>query len=231
MDAILPTTQTDKLIDKFGRQVTYVRISVTDRCDFRCVYCMSEEMTFLPREQVLTLEEITRLSKAFVEMGVSKIRITGGEPLVRKDIVNMLADVAKLEGLDELVITTNGSQLVKLAQPLKTAGVKRINISLDSLDAEKFRKVTRVGELENDKLAELKDQLAALSKKQDTRATLTIRANEACGRMKMQRAALVAKIKDRRLHAEEHGQALPGGEGTDRLLELVDDVAASGQMQ
>ena len=139
MDAILPTTQTDKLIDKFGRQVTYVRISVTDRCDFRCVYCMSEEMTFLPREQVLTLEEITRLSKAFVEMGVSKIRITGGEPLVRKDIVNMLADVAKLEGLDELVITTNGSQLVKLAQPLKTAGVKRINISLDSLDAEKFR--------------------------------------------------------------------------------------------
>lgn len=149
MDAILPATQTDKLIDKFGRQVTYVRISVTDRCDFRCVYCMSEEMTFLPREQVLTLEEITRLSKAFVEMGVSKIRITGGEPLVRKDIVNMLADVAKLEGLDELVITTNGSQLVKLAQPLKTAGVKRINISLDSLDAEKFRKVTRVGELEN----------------------------------------------------------------------------------
>ena len=129
MDAILPTTQTDKLIDKFGRQVTYVRISVTDRCDFRCVYCMSEEMAFLPREQVLTLEEITRLSKAFVEMGVSKIRITGGEPLVRKDIVNMLADVAKLDGLDELVITTNGSQLVKLAQPLKKAGVKRINIS------------------------------------------------------------------------------------------------------
>ncbi|OUR86025.1 cyclic pyranopterin phosphate synthase MoaA [Cycloclasticus sp. 44_32_T64] len=138
---------TNKLIDKFGRQVTYVRISVTDRCDFRCVYCMSEEMEFLPREQVLTLEEITRLSQAFVEMGVTKIRMTGGEPLVRKGVVGMLADVAKLDGLDELVITTNGSQLVKLAQPLKDAGVKRINISLDSLDAEKFKKVTRVGEL------------------------------------------------------------------------------------
>jgi len=147
MSVISPTINTNKLIDKFGRQVTYVRISVTDRCDFRCVYCMSEDMEFLPREQVLTLEEITRLSKAFVELGVTKIRITGGEPLVRKDIVNMLADVAKLEGLDELVITTNGSQLVKLAQPLKEAGVKRINISLDSLDAEKFKKVTRVGDL------------------------------------------------------------------------------------
>ncbi len=147
MSVISPTTNANTLIDKFGRQVTYVRISVTDRCDFRCVYCMSEDMEFLPREQVLTLEEITRLSKAFVELGVTKIRITGGEPLVRKDIVNMLADVAKLEGLDELVITTNGSQLMKLAQPLKEAGVKRINISLDSLDAEKFKKVTRVGDL------------------------------------------------------------------------------------
>ncbi|MBQ0724690.1 MAG: GTP 3',8-cyclase MoaA [Cycloclasticus sp.] len=137
----------NKLIDKFGRQVTYVRISVTDRCDFRCVYCMSEDMEFLPREQVLTLEEITRLSQAFVEMGVTKIRITGGEPLVRKGVVDMLAKIAKLEGLEELVITTNGSQLVKLAEPLKQAGVKRINISLDSLDAEKFKKVTRVGDL------------------------------------------------------------------------------------
>lgn len=137
----------NKLIDKFGRQVTYVRISVTDRCDFRCVYCMSEDMEFLPREQVLTLEEITRLSQAFVEMGVTKIRITGGEPLVRKGVVEMLAKISKLEGLEELVITTNGSQLVKLAEPLKQAGVKRINISLDSLDAEKFKKVTRVGDL------------------------------------------------------------------------------------
>ena len=147
MSNTVPTTNTNKLIDKFGRQVTYVRISVTDRCDFRCVYCMSEDMEFLPREQVLTLEEITRLSQAFVEMGVTKIRITGGEPLVRKGVVGMLAKVAKLEGLEELVITTNGSQLTKLAQPLKEAGVKRINISLDSLDADKFKKVTRVGDL------------------------------------------------------------------------------------
>jgi len=148
MNAVSPTINTNKLIDKFGRQVTYVRISVTDRCDFRCVYCMSEEMEFLPREQVLTLEEISRLSRAFVEMGVTKIRITGGEPLVRKDVVGLLAEISQLEGLDELVITTNGSQLVKLAQPLKDAGIKRINVSLDSLDAEKFKKVTRVGDLD-----------------------------------------------------------------------------------
>jgi len=148
MSAVPSTLKTNKLIDKFGRQVTYVRISVTDRCDFRCVYCMSEDMEFLPREQVLTLEEIERLSQAFVEMGVTKIRITGGEPLVRKDVVGMLAKVAKLDGLEELVITTNGSQLVKLAQPLKDAGVKRVNISLDSLDADKFKKVTRVGDLD-----------------------------------------------------------------------------------
>lgn len=147
MSSISPTINTDKLIDKFGRQVTYVRISVTDRCDFRCVYCMSEDMEFLPRAQVLTLEEITRLSRAFVEMGVTKIRITGGEPLVRNGIVDMLADISKLEGLDELVITTNGSQLEKLAQPLKDAGVKRLNVSLDTLDADKFKKITRLGEL------------------------------------------------------------------------------------
>lgn len=147
MNTVSPTINTNKLIDKFGRQVTYVRISVTDRCDFRCVYCMSEDMEFLPREQVLTLEEISRLSRAFVEMGVTKIRITGGEPLVRKNVVALLAEISQLEGLDELVITTNGSQLVKLAQPLKDAGVKRINISLDSLDAGKFKKITRVGDL------------------------------------------------------------------------------------
>lgn len=147
MSALPSTVNTNKLIDKFGRQVTYVRISVTDRCDFRCVYCMSEEMEFLPREQVLTLEEISTLSRAFVEMGVTKIRITGGEPLVRKDVVGLMAEIAQLDGLEELVITTNGSQLVKLAEPLKKAGVKRINISLDSLDADKFKKVTRVGDL------------------------------------------------------------------------------------
>jgi len=148
MSALSSTVSTNKLIDKFGRQVTYVRISVTDRCDFRCVYCMSEDMEFLPREQVLTLEEIATLSRAFVEMGVTKIRITGGEPLVRKDVVGLMAEIAQLDGLEELVITTNGSQLVKLAEPLKKAGVKRINISLDSLDADKFKKVTRVGDLD-----------------------------------------------------------------------------------
>lgn len=147
MSAVATNINTNKLIDKFGRQVTYVRISVTDRCDFRCVYCMSEDMEFLPRDQVLTLEEIALLSRAFVEMGVTKIRITGGEPLVRKDVVGLLAEISQLDGLDELVITTNGSQLVKLAQPLKDAGVKRVNISLDSLDADKFKKVTRTGDL------------------------------------------------------------------------------------
>lgn len=147
MNAALET-QKNKLIDKFGRQVTYVRLSVTDRCDFRCVYCMSEDMVFLPREEVLTLEEITLLSQAFVELGVTKIRITGGEPLVRKGLVDMLANISKMDGLNELVITTNGSQLEKLAQPLKAAGVKRINVSLDSLDAGKFKKVTRVGDLD-----------------------------------------------------------------------------------
>jgi len=138
----------NKLIDNFGRQVTYVRISITDRCDFRCIYCMSENMEFMPREEILSLEEIVLLSKAFVEMGVTKIRITGGEPLVRKGVVELLGNIAKLDGLEELVITTNGSQLEKLAVPLKEAGVKRLNVSLDSLDADKFKKVTRVGNLE-----------------------------------------------------------------------------------
>lgn len=137
----------NKLVDNFGRQVTYVRISITDRCDFRCVYCMSENMQFMAREEILSLEEILTLSRAFVDMGVTKIRITGGEPLVRKGVIKLLSNISKLDGLDELVITTNGSQLEKLAVPLKEAGVKRLNISLDSLDAEKFKQVTRVGEL------------------------------------------------------------------------------------
>jgi len=125
------------------------------------------------------------------------------------------------------------TELANIVDELKLLECQLIQVANEGYEEAHARLevLARVGELENDKLAELKDQLAALSKKQDTRATLTIRANEACGRMKMQRAALVAKIKDRRLHAEEHGQALPGGEGTDRLLELVDDVAASGQMQ
>ena len=141
------TNNQDILIDKFNRVVDYLRISVTDRCDFRCVYCMDDEMQFVPRAQLLTLEEIAKIARAFTELGVKKIRITGGEPLVRRNIVKLFEDIGRLPGLNELVTTTNGSQLTKLAQPLKDAGVKRINISLDSLDSEKFKRITRVGEL------------------------------------------------------------------------------------
>jgi cyclic pyranopterin phosphate synthase len=142
-------TNEEVLIDKFNRVVDYVRLSVTDRCDFRCVYCMDEEMQFVPRAQLLTLEEIARIAQAFTELGVKKVRITGGEPLIRRNVIKLFEDIGQLPGLDELVLTTNGSQLTKLAQPLKDAGVKRINISLDSLDPEKFNRITRVGELQN----------------------------------------------------------------------------------
>ena len=135
------------LQDRFGRRVTYVRISITDRCDFRCLYCMSEEMEFLPRTQILTLEEIYQVSQAFVELGVSKIRITGGEPLVRKGAVGLMAGISQLPGLHELVLTTNGSRLAREAASLRAAGVRRINISLDSLRPERFRELTRVGDL------------------------------------------------------------------------------------
>jgi len=138
-----------QLIDQFDRQVTYVRLSVTDRCDFRCVYCMDERMTFVPRAQLLTLEELELLGRAFVELGVTKIRLTGGEPLVRKKVLQLFQGLGHLEGLKELVLTTNGSQLAKMAQPLKEAGVKRINISLDSLNPKRFLKMTRTGKLEN----------------------------------------------------------------------------------
>ena len=144
---IAPPTEA-RLIDQFGRQVDYIRLSITDRCDFRCVYCMSEDMTFLPREEVLSLEECARLVRIFVELGVSKVRITGGEPLVRKNALWLFEEIGRLPGLRELVTTTNGSQLAHQAQALRAAGVKRVNISLDSLDAERFRKITRVGELD-----------------------------------------------------------------------------------
>ena len=142
-----PQTLPTQLIDGFGRHVTYVRISVTDRCDFRCVYCMSEEMTFLPRSQVLSLEELALVARAFVELGVSKIRLTGGEPLVRQNVTWLAHEIGRLPGLKELVLTTNGSQLERLAPELRAANVKRINISLDSLDAEHFRRITRTGDL------------------------------------------------------------------------------------
>lgn len=134
-------------VDGFGRTIDYVRISVTDRCDFRCIYCMSEEMTFLPRQRILTLEEIFRCAQLFVANGVKKIRLTGGEPLVRKGIVGLCEKISALPGLRELVMTTNGSQLTRYAKPLAQAGVKRLNISLDTLCPERFRALTRVGDL------------------------------------------------------------------------------------
>ena len=143
-----PLSPPVKLIDRFGRTVDYLRISITDRCDFRCVYCMAEDMTFLPRDQVLSLEEIYTLAKAFAELGVKKIRVTGGEPLVRKGALGLLENIGKIESLHELVITTNGSQLELMASDLKAAGVKRINISLDTLDADKFKAITRTGDLQ-----------------------------------------------------------------------------------
>jgi len=136
------------LIDGFGRKVDYIRLSITDRCDFRCVYCMSEDMQFLPRDEVLSLEEYARLVKAFVSLGVKKVRITGGEPLMRKNALWLFNEIGRLPGLNELVLTTNGSQLEHQAHALRRAGVKRVNISLDSLDQQRFRQITRVGELD-----------------------------------------------------------------------------------
>ncbi|HET8802139.1 MAG TPA: GTP 3',8-cyclase MoaA [Marinobacter sp.] len=134
------------LTDRFGRTVNYVRLSVTDRCDFRCVYCMAEEMTFLPRQQVLTLEEIARVARTFVDLGTEKIRLTGGEPLVRRDILELVREIGGY-GLRDFAMTTNGSQLPAMAEPLRKAGLKRLNISLDSLDADKFHRITRTGRL------------------------------------------------------------------------------------
>ncbi|WP_457807974.1 GTP 3',8-cyclase MoaA [Kushneria sp. EE4] len=137
-----------ELIDDFGRRVKYVRISVTDRCDFRCVYCMSEEMTFLPRDQVLSIEEISLVAQAFTELGVEKIRLTGGEPLVRRNIDELVSNIGALEGLRDFTMTTNGAQLRRYAPSLRQSGMQRLNISLDSLNAERFRELTRTGNLE-----------------------------------------------------------------------------------
>lgn len=136
-----------QLIDSFGRTVNYVRLSVTDRCDLRCVYCMAEEMTFLPRNEVLSIEEFASLGRAFVELGVTKLRITGGEPLVRRGTIGLLQHLGQLRGLTELCLTTNGTHLPQYAQAIRDAGVKRINISLDSLNPERFRRLTRFGDL------------------------------------------------------------------------------------
>ena len=138
------------LIDPFGRHVSYLRVSVTDRCDFRCVYCMAENMTFLPRQDLLSLEELDRVCSAFIAQGVRKLRLTGGEPLVRKGIMTLVESLSrhlKSGALEELTLTTNGSQLAKFAMELARHGVKRINVSVDTLDAKKFRQITRWGEL------------------------------------------------------------------------------------
>jgi GTP 3',8-cyclase len=138
------------LVDPFGRAITYLRVSVTDRCDFRCVYCMSEDMAFLPKRDLLTLEELDRICSAFVGRGVRKLRITGGEPLVRRDIMTLFRSLSRhldQGALDELTVTTNGSQLARHAAELAACGVKRINVSLDTLDPDKFRRITRWGDL------------------------------------------------------------------------------------
>jgi cyclic pyranopterin phosphate synthase len=139
------------MIDPFGRRISYLRVSVTDRCDFRCVYCMAEDMTFLPKAEVLSLEELERLCGAFVRRGVKKLRMTGGEPLVRKNVMSLFRGLGRhLEtgALEELTLTTNGSQLAKYAKELAAIGVKRVNVSMDTLDRTKFRELTRWGDLD-----------------------------------------------------------------------------------
>ena len=157
------------MIDPFGRHITYLRVSVTDRCDFRCVYCMAEHQTFLPKKDLLTLEELERLCGAFIAKGVERLRITGGEPLVRKGVMTLIERLgARLgNGLTELTLTTNGSQLARYARALKDAGVRRINVSLDTLDSAKFRAITRWGEL--------KDVLAGIDAAQE--AGLKVKIN------------------------------------------------------
>ncbi len=146
------------MIDPFGRHISYLRVSVTDRCDFRCVYCMAEDMSFLPKDELLSLEEMEGLCKAFIRMGVTKLRLTGGEPLVRRNVMSLIEGLGQYlgNGLEELTLTTNGSQLAKHAQGLAQAGVRRINVSLDTLDEAKFARITRWG-----RLGQVRDGIAA----------------------------------------------------------------------
>ncbi len=138
------------MIDPFGRAITYLRVSVTDRCDLRCVYCMSEDMTFLPKQEVLSLEELERLCAAFIRLGTTKLRITGGEPLVRREVLTLFRRLGERlgNGLDELTLTTNGTQLAKHAEALFAAGVRRVNVSLDTLDPARFASITRWGRID-----------------------------------------------------------------------------------
>ena len=158
------------MLDPFGRKITYLRVSVTDRCDFRCVYCMAEDMTFLPKAEILSLEELDRVCSAFVRHGVRKLRMTGGEPLVRRNIMALFRSLGrhlKAGDLDELTLSTNGSQLARYAQELKEIGVRRVNVSLDTLDPEKFAAITRWGRLE-----QVREGLAAAK-----RAGLAVKIN------------------------------------------------------
>jgi len=145
---LITANDTPSLKDRYDRKITYLRISVTDRCDFRCVYCMSEDMQFVPKKDLLSLEEIVNIGKVFVSLGVTKIRITGGEPLVRRNVMYVFDHLGRLPGLKDFTLTTNGSQLVRYADALRNAGVTRINISLDSLRPDRFRNITRTGELD-----------------------------------------------------------------------------------
>jgi len=148
---IPPLLTSSPMTDPFGRTISYLRVSVTDRCDLRCFYCMSEDMTFLPKADLLTLEELDRLCSAFIGKGVSKLRLTGGEPLVRRNVMSLVRSLSRhlqTGALHELTMTTNGTQLARFASELRDCGVRRINVSLDTLDAEKFRTITRWGELD-----------------------------------------------------------------------------------
>jgi cyclic pyranopterin phosphate synthase len=164
-ERIAPSGAAAPLIDRYGRQITYLRISVTDRCDFRCVYCMAEDMQFLPKRDILSFEEIETIASAFIARGVRKIRLTGGEPLVRRDIMGLVDSIGSRigHGLEELTLTTNGSQLSRYASGLHAAGVRRINVSLDTLDPQRFADITRRGRL-NDVLAGI-DEAAAVGLK------------------------------------------------------------------
>jgi len=168
------------LIDPFQRKISYLRVSVTDRCDFRCTYCMSEDMDFLPKKDVLSLEELDRLCNTFIDLGVKKLRITGGEPLVRKNIMQLFSNLGKKldQGLEELTLTTNGSQLDRYAKDLFHNGVRRINVSLDSLDKGKFKKITRIGDLDKVINGIMAAKKAGLKIKINTVALKEINENE-----------------------------------------------------
>lgn len=177
-----PSQARPALVDGFGRTVTYLRVSVTDRCDLRCVYCMSEHMTFLPKAEVLTLEELDRIASGFIELGVRKLRITGGEPLVRKGVMGLITSLSrhlKSGALEELTLTTNGTRLVEFAPQLAAAGVRRINVSMDTLKPDLFRTLTRGGDLakvmagiEAAQAAGIKVKINAVALKDDNAAEL-----------------------------------------------------------